>query len=338
MKILITGSAGFIGFHLMKSLIISNHIVFGVDNINDYYSSKLKKDRLKQIGFNKEIFKNKLIKSSISNKLFFIRCDLKEDKTYKVLSKYKFDIIIHLAAQAGVQFSIKNPHTYVDNNITASIKLFDFSNSIKCKKIIYASTSSVYGSNKKTPFNEKDKTSSPISTYASTKLMCENLSNVYNHLYNIKFVGLRFFTVYGPWGRPDMAIYKFIDHYFKKKPITVYEGGKMIRDFTYIDDIVNGINSTIVNFNKINKVLKNPIINLGCNNPILLNNVVNFLVKDLNLKLKIKYKKKLKGDVDSTLADISLAKKYLNFNPMTQYQQGIRNLYEWYIKYNKIKL
>ena len=227
MKILITGSAGFIGFHLTKSLISSKNTILALDNLNNYYSVKLKKDRLKQIGFNKKISKNKLLKSSISQNLYFIKCDLKNDITYKILKKFKFNIIIHLAAQAGVQYSIKNPYSYVDNNIIATIKLFDFAKTVQCKKIIYASTSSVYGSNKNTPFNESDKTASPISTYASSKLMCENLSNVYNHLYNIKFVGLRFFTVYGPWGRPDMAIYKFIDQYFKNKTITVYEKGNM---------------------------------------------------------------------------------------------------------------
>ncbi len=336
MKILVTGIAGCIGYSLVKKLSKNkNTQIFGIDNINNYYSQKLKKDRLKELGFSK-LKKNTEENSLSNNQLQFINTDLKNDFFINYLNNKKFDLIIHLAAQAGVQYSIKNPQSYISNNISATINIYELAKNINCKKIIYASSSSIYGSNSKLPFSENDTVTSPISTYATTKLFCENISRVYKHLYNIESIGLRFFTVYGPWGRPDMSIFKFIYQYFNKQKITLFDSDKMLRDFTYIDDIVNGICGVMKNYKKIIKS-KNHILNLGYGKPVQLNKIVNFLIKDLKLDLNIVNKKKLKGDVNKTHADIKLAKKLINYKPIIGYKTGIYNFLQWYVSYYKIK-
>ena len=247
MKILITGSAGFIGFHLSSKILSKGFKVIGIDNLNSYYDVKLKKDR------------NNILKK---NKNFiFKKVDIKNyNALEKIFKKYKIDIVIHLAAQAGVRYSLKNPKSYIDNNISGFFNILDISKNFKIKKFIYASTSSIYGTQKKYPLKEKFETSNPIQLYAATKKSNEVIATSYNHLYKIRTIGLRFFTVYGPWGRPDMALFKFTKNILKGKPIHVYNHGKHSRDFTYVDDIVGGIFKILTSRDK-KKV--NSIYNIG---------------------------------------------------------------------------
>ena len=250
MKILVTGAAGFIGFHTCLKLVLQGHEVFGIDNINNYYDPKLKFDRLNQLGFNHNEAKifNKEVQSHKFNLLRFSRIDLIDNNNIESLFKReKFEVVCNLAAQAGVRYSIENPKVYAESNVLGFLNILEGCRNNKVKHLVYASSSSVYGENKKVPFETTDNVDHPISLYAATKKSNELMAHSYGHLYGFKTTGLRFFTVYGPWGRPDMAYYLFAEAISNDKPIKVFNHGKMERDFTFIEDIVNGVIKIIEN-------------------------------------------------------------------------------------------
>jgi len=267
--IIVTGSAGFIGFHTAKKLLDQGNTVIGIDNINSYYSSKLKTDR------NAILLKYR--------NYHFYKIDLKHIKKLgSVFKKHKIDQICHLAAQAGVRYSITNPFIYLKSNIDGTLNLFELAKKNNIKEVVFSSSSSVYGNNKKTPFSETDFVDHPISLYAATKKAAELIAHVYHSLFGIHTIGLRFFTVYGPWGRPDMAIFKFTERLFKKKTIDVYNNGNMSRDFTYIDDIVAGIISALKKVNHFSF----EIINLGNHKPEDLTKMISLLEKHIGQSVK----------------------------------------------------
>lgn len=311
MNILVTGGAGFIGFHVARALLERGDKVVIIDNFNDYYDPKLKHARIAQI---------KKYKS-----LTIIRADISNYKVMeKIFKKHGFDKICHMAAQAGVRYSLKNPLQYEKSNNLGMLTLLELARIYGIKDIVYASSSSVYGGNKKTPFSEKDRVDNPVSLYAATKKCNELYAYVYHKLYGLNCTGLRFFTVYGPWGRPDMALFKFVKNITEDKPIKVYNNGKMKRDFTYISDIVNGVLAAIDN------PYPYEIINLGNNKPIELNKFIELIEKALGKKAKKKMAPMQKGDVIETFADIEKAKKLLKFKPEVKIEEGIRKFVEWY--------
>ncbi len=317
MNILITGAAGFIGFHTCLSLLKKNK-VYGLDNLNDYYDVNLKKSRLK------------LLKSSSNFK--FIKTDIQNKKLYNRFRKINLDLIINLAAQAGVRHSLKDPYSYIDSNVQGQINMLEFAKKLGVKKFIYASSSSVYGGNKEMPFSIKHRVDKPVSLYAASKKSSELLAECYSHLFKINCVGLRFFTVYGPWGRPDMATFIFTKKILEKKKIDIFNHGKMQRDFTYIDDIVNGINGAI----KLKGNFEHKIYNLGNSHPEHLDHFISLIEENLKIKAKKNFLPMQPGDVKKTSADIKESKKDLNFNPKTTIIEGIPKFIEWYKTYYKI--
>ena len=316
MKTLITGATGFIGFHLTEKLLKNGHEIFGIDNLNNYYDIKLKKNRL-SILLSYENFKFEKI--DISDK----------DNLENIFRIYHPHRVINLAAQAGVSYSISNPYSYLDSNLSGFINIVESCRNNNVKSLIYASSSSIYGSNSKIPFAESDRSNKPIALYGATKRANELIAYAYSHLYGIKTTGLRFFTVYGPWYRPDMAMYIFTKRIIEKKTITVYNNGKIKRDFTYIDDIVNGTVSAI------EKNYECEIFNLGNNKSEHLMNVIKLIEKQLNIKAKINFKPMREGDMLETFADITKPKKMLNYNPKTNLEDGLPRLVDWYKEYYK---
>ncbi|MDD4381954.1 MAG: SDR family NAD(P)-dependent oxidoreductase [Candidatus Dojkabacteria bacterium] len=319
MKILITGTAGFIGFSLAKVLLNDGWEVVGIDNFNDYYDVKLKEDRNKILEENKNF---KLYRLDISN--------LEELK--KVFKENKFDKVCHLAAQAGVRYSIDNPYVYADANLVGFVNMINLVKDAGIKQFVYASSSSVYGDTSKVPFNEKEDVSKPISLYATTKKANELIAYTYHHLFGLKTIGLRFFTVYGPWGRPDMAIFKFAQQMSKGEEIPVYNYGKdMKRDFTYIDDIVDGI------IKAIDCDYDNEVFNLGKGDPDELGEMINIIEKHMGMKAKKDLLPMQKGDVLITYSDTYKAKKMLGYNPKITLNEGIEKFVEWFKQYYNIK-
>jgi UDP-glucuronate 4-epimerase len=319
MKILITGVAGFIGYHLANKLLKTSNKIYGIDHLNNYYSSKLKKDRLKELKKNK----NKLTfyKKDISNKKFV-------DKIFKL---EKFDVIINLAAQAGVRYSITNPDSYIKRNIIGFYNILEASRMNNIKHLIYASTSSVYGDNKQFPLTEKLFTNKPLTLYAATKLSNELMAHAYSYLFKIKTTGLRFFTVYGPWGRPDMALFLFTKNIIANKPINVFNNGNHIRDFTYVEDIAEGIKKIVLSKKKTKE--KYNIFNIGNDKPIHLIEYINQIEKCLDKKAKKINLPLQQGDIVKTHASIKKIKKYYNFKPVTNVEKGISNFINWYKSY-----
>jgi len=318
MKILVTGGAGFIGFHLAKKLSEKDEIVI-VDNLSDYYDIKLKEARLEQI----------------KDKVEFHKIDISDFSSLKkIFEKYEFDLICHIAAQAGVRYSLINPWAYEKSNILGTLNIFELAKKFNIKKVIYASSSSIYGGNKKVPFSEEDKVDKPISLYAATKIANELMAHTYHHLYKIDMVGLRYFTVYGPFGRPDMAMFKFTKNIFEDKPIEVYNFGNMKRDFTYIDDIVGGTIKAI-NFCLNNEDICE-IINLGNSKPIELNYFIELLEKEIGKEAKKNLLPMQPGDVLETYADITKAKKILGWEPNINIEKGIKKFISWYKEYYRI--
>ena len=332
-KIFITGSSGFIGFHVAKKYLDKGFKVRGFDSMNNYYDVNLKKSRLnilkkyKNFSFTKGNLENQRI---LNNSI----------------KKFKPAIIIHLAAQAGVRYSIDNPDTYLNSNIYGTFNIIKVANQIKVKHLIIGSSSSVYGANKKIPFKEIDKTDHQVSFYAATKKSTESLAHSYSSLWNLPVSILRFFTVYGPWGRPDMAYFKFTKNILNGKKIDIYNKGKMYRDYTYIDDIVDGIFKLTNKVPKLNSVKKYKndslshvapirILNIGNTKKILLSDFINTLEKELKIKIKKNYMPMQKGDVLSTLSDSSLLKKITRYNPRTNYKTGIKKFLKWYLDYYK---
>lgn len=332
MKILITGAAGFIGFHLAKRLVEEGHDVIGLDNINSYYSIELKYARLKELGIH-EVSDKELVSSQTYNAKFqFIKLDLEDRNNLpKLFQSNQFDVVCNLAAQAGVRYSIENPNSYIDSNIVGFANLLECIRTFGVKKMVYASSSSVYGLNKKIPFETSDRVDTPISLYAATKKANELMAYTYSHLYNIQTIGLRFFTVYGPWGRPDMAMFLFTDAILNDRPIKVFNNGDLSRDFTYVDDIVDGIIRTI---------LKSPqrqsqysIYNIGNGSPV---NLLDFITEIEKATEKKAIKQMLpmqQGDVEKTWADINEFQNNFGYKSNTDIVKGTKNFIDWYKNY-----
>ena len=330
-KIYITGAAGFIGFHAAKKFLDKGIKVHGFDSMNNYYDVRLKKTRLnilkkyKNFSFTKGLLENKKLLD-------------------KSVLKFKPRIIIHLAAQAGVRYSIDNPDVYLDTNISGTFNIIKIANKVKVKHLIIGSSSSVYGANKKIPFQELDKTDHQISFYAATKKSTESLAHSYSSLWKLPITMLRFFTVYGPYGRPDMAYFKFTKNILKGKKIDIYNKGKMYRDYTYIDDITDGIYKLLNKAPSLNskKKFKNDslssvapfrVLNIGNTKKVYLLDFINTLEKELGKKIKKNYMPMQKGDVHSTLSDSSLLKRITGYNPKTNYKIGIKKFIKWYLNY-----
>ena len=330
MKVLITGVAGFIGFHLANNLLLKNYEVYGVDNINDYYDPNLKLHRLE------------ILKSNVNYKNFiFERLGIENRLNVENLfNKNNFDIVVNLAAQAGVRYSITNPHAYIESNLVGFINILEGCRSSNVKHLIYASSSSVYGMNIKQPFSSNDPVDNPISLYAATKKSNELIAHTYSHLYNIPTTGLRFFTVYGPFGRPDMAYYKFTKSILNENPIDVYNNGEMQRDFTYIDDIVEGIEKVLYKIpNKSaseNSHAEAPykIYNIGNNRPTSLKNFIEAIEDACNKKAIKNFMPMQQGDVPITYADIDDLTRDTGFKPSTNIKSGIKNFVSWYKNYH----
>ena len=332
-KIFITGSSGFIGFHVAKKYLDKGFKVRGFDSMNNYYDVNLKKSRLNLL----KKYKNfSFTKGNLENQRILNNS----------IKKFKPAIIIHLAAQAGVRYSIDNPDIYLNSNIYGTFNIIKVANQIKVKHLIIGSSSSVYGANKKIPFKEIDKTDHQVSFYAATKKSTESLAHSYSSLWNLPISILRFFTVYGPWGRPDMAYFKFTKNILNGKKIDIYNKGKMYRDYTYIDDIVDGIFKLTNKVPKLNSVKKykndslshvapTRILNIGNTKKILLSDFINTLEKELKIKIKKNYMPMQKGDVLSTLSDSSLLKNITRYNPKTNYKTGIKKFLKWYLDYYK---
>jgi UDP-glucuronate 4-epimerase len=315
-KVIVTGSSGFIGMHFCKKLLDNGFDVMGIDNMNNYYSQELKKERLKIL---KSYENFRFEKVDISNF---------QDLNRLFLS-FKPKKVINLAAQAGVRYSIENPHAYIDSNINGFMNILECCRHNNVSGLIYASSSSVYGGNKKFPFSVKDRVDNPISIYAASKKANELMANTYSHLYGLKTTGLRFFTVYGPWGRPDMAMYIFTKKIINGDLIPLFNQGEMKRDFTYIDDIIDGI------FSAMEKNYQCEIFNLGNNKTEELMTLVKIIEKHLVKKAKINYCEMQAGDVTKTVADISYSKQKLGYKPNKTIEEGVPLFIDWYLKYKK---
>ena len=336
MKILVTGAAGFIGFHTCLKLVSQGHEVYGIDNINDYYDPKLKFDRLHELGFSEtesKHFKNE-IQSAKFNSLRFSRIDLVDHESIDNLFKQEqFEVVCNLAAQAGVRYSLKNPLSYIESNILGFLNILEGCRNHKVKHLVYASSSSVYGENKKTPFETTDNVDYPISLYAATKKSNELMAYSYGHLYDFKTTGLRFFTVYGPWGRPDMAYFLFADAISKDKPIKLFNNGKMHRDFTYIDDIVNGMIKIIEK--NIDSRGHYKLYNIGNNKTESLHDFITIIEEAIGKKAIKEMHPMQQGDVPITFANIDELIKDYKYSPSTNIKVGIQNFINWFLKNKK---
>ena len=340
-KILVTGAAGFIGYHLSRKLLEKGYEVVGFDNLNSYYDISLKDSRLREL--NKISLENKFIWN-------FIRGNLEDENILNELfRKFEPKILVHLGAQAGVRYSITNPKEYINSNIIGFQNILECSRRFNIENLIYASSSSVYGGNLKSPFSENDNVNHPVSLYAASKKANELFAHTYSHLYKIPSTALRFFTVYGPWGRPDMAPMIFTKAILQNKPIRIFNNGDMQRDFTYIDDVIEAIlrliNKPAVSDTNFNKKLPDPssswsphrIFNIGNSNPVSLMRFINIIENELQKEAIKVFEPMQKGDVKSTYADTSKLKEWINYKPSTSLEKGIKNFISWYKSYYKLK-
>ena len=318
MNIILTGAAGFIGFHTTLALLKKKINVYGIDDLNPYYDVRLKKDRL-------------AILKKYEN-FHFLKKKIEDKRIHSFFKKKDIDVIINLAAQAGVRHSLKNPYVYVESNVLGQVNMLELAKNVEAKKFIYASSSSVYGGNKKMPFSVSQRVDNPISLYAATKKSSELVAECYSHLFDIKCIGLRFFTVYGPWGRPDMATFIFTKNILEGKTIQIFNYGKMERDFTYIDDIVQGILGALKK-----NISNHKVYNLGNSNPEVLLEFVELIEKTLNKKAQKKLLPIQPGDVSKTFADITESKKDLKFSPKTKISEGIPKFISWYKDYYRVR-
>ncbi|WP_245354819.1 NAD-dependent epimerase [Staphylococcus sp. GDY8P41P] len=334
MKILITGTAGFIGSHLSKKLISQGHQVVGIDNINDYYDVTIKEDRLKSIG---------------TENFTFYKINLEDDVSMdNIFKNEKPHVVVNLAAQAGVRYSLENPRAYIDSNIVGFTNILECSRHHKVEHLIYASSSSVYGANTSKPFSTSDNIDHPLSLYAATKKSNELMAHTYSHLYNLPTTGLRFFTVYGPWGRPDMALFKFTKAIVNDEAIDVYNHGKMMRDFTYVDDIVEAISRLVQkpaqpnpewtgdNPDPSSSYAPYKIYNIGNNSPVRLMEFVEAIENKLGKVAKKDYMDLQPGDVPETYANVDDLFNNIDFKPETTIQDGVNKFVDWYLDYYKV--
>lgn len=333
-KILVTGAAGFIGFHLSKRLLQRGDEVLGLDNLNDYYDVSLKLDRLKQIKFERNFRP--------------VRMDLADrEAVSRLFSEEKFDMVVNLAAQAGVRYSLKNPYAYIDSNISGFLNILEGCRHAQVKHLVFASSSSVYGANTRMPFSVHDNVDHPVSLYAATKKADELMAHTYSSLYNLPCTGLRFFTVYGPWGRPDMAYFLFVKAILEGRPIDVFNYGKMRRDFTYIDDVVEGVLRVIDRVPRPNpdwsgdkpdpstSYAPYKLYNIGNNNPVELMHFIEVIEDRLGKKAEKKLLQIQAGDVPTTYADVDDLIRDTGFKPSTPIEEGIRKFVDWYKEYYK---
>ena len=336
--ILVTGSAGFIGYHLCKRLLDSGNNVIGIDNVNDYYDVNLKEKRL-------EILTKVPLKN---NKWEFFRTDLtNKDSLLKIFDNYSPKIVVNLAAQAGVRYSIENPSAYINSNIVGFSNILDLCRETKVENLLYASSSSVYGGNTKVPFSEIDPVNHPVSLYAATKRSNELMAHAYSHLYGLSCTGLRFFTVYGPWGRPDMAPMIFANAIINKKPLKIFNHGDMSRSFTFIDDVTEILMKFLdkpavadKSFNPINPNASTSwsphrIFNIGSNKSIEITKFINYIEKELGLKAIKEFENMQKGDVVNTLSDNRILEEWIGTYPKTSLKIGIKKFINWYLEYYK---
>jgi UDP-glucuronate 4-epimerase len=356
--VLVTGIAGFIGFHFAKKLLTKGYPIIGIDNLDDYYDVNLKTNRLKQLGFSRDQVDTILnpnpdtgsIQLKTPQRLAFYRVNLKEKDAVKRIFEAEQPVyVVHLAAQAGVRYSIQNPYAYIDSNIISFINILENCRHHPVKHLVFSSSSSVYGANENMPFSVHHNVDHPISLYAATKKSNELMAHTYAHLYQIPTTGLRFFTVYGPWGRPDMAYFNFTERIINRIPIEVYNYGKMKRDFTYIDDIVEGVHRVMLKIPGNNPGWdgKNPdpassrapyrIFNMGNHQPVDLLYFIELIEKNLGIKAEKKLLPLQKGDVKETYADIAELQRYIGFKPVTSIEAGIKHFIDWYLDYYGIK-
>lgn len=333
MKVLVTGAAGFIGYSITKHLVDQGHQVVGIDNLNNYYSIDLKKARLKNLGV--DVSANTADYQGL-NGLKYYMLDIKDEASIdNLFSKYNFEKVIHLSAQAGVRYSLENPRTYVENNVTGFFNIIDACKKHKVEHLLYASSSSVYGMNKEIPFSVDHNVDTPVSLYAATKKSNELFAYTYSHLYGLRTTGMRFFTVYGPWGRPDMAYYLFVDAILKNKTIRVFNNGDLKRDFTYIDDIVSGIDNLVTSSAPyFAEDVPYEIHNLGNNTPVKLMDFIETIEESLGKKATKEYLPMQKGDVYETYANIDSMVEGYNYAPKTSIEEGIEKFVNWYKSYH----
>lgn len=350
MKILVTGSAGFIGFHLVEHLLKEGHEIVGIDSVNDYYDPALKYGRLSESGIAKfEVFYNQQVNSRLNSNYKFIQLLLEDEGALMALfEKEHFDTVINLGAQAGVRYSLENAHAYIRSNISGFLNILECSRRFSIKHLVYASSSSVYGLNNDDIFSTSDNVDHPVSLYAASKRSNELMAHVYSHLYNLPVTGLRFFTVYGPWGRPDMAPMLFTKAILEGKPISVFNNGEMSRDFTYIDDIVEGISRVMKKPAQPNKqeFNDNPlpsnssapfaIYNIGNNSPVKLMDFITVLENELGLEATKDFKPMQMGDVVSTYADVTPLISDMGYKPSTSLETGIKHFVKWYKDFYKV--
>jgi len=345
-KVLVTGAAGFIGHHLSKLLVKNNYQVVGIDNINDYYDQNLKLARLEDMDIDtSKIAYNIPLEGNIK----FIKLDLQDkENVHKLFESEKFDYVVNLAAQAGVRYSLENPQSYIDNNITGFLNILEGCRNYPVKHLVYASSSSVYGLSEEIPFSTSSHTDHPLAMYAASKKANEMMAHSYSHLFNIPSTGLRFFTVYGPWGRPDMALHIFTKAIVEDKEFEVFNHGDMSRDFTYVDDIVESVKRLIPKPPKPNNPQFNPkkpkpsissapyqLFNIGNNSPVALMDYVHAVEKALGKKGKIVFKPMQPGDVSATYANVESLYDYIDFKPSTNIEDGIKVFVDKYLDLNK---
>jgi UDP-glucuronate 4-epimerase len=349
-KILITGTAGFIGYHLTIRLAEAGYNVVGLDNINDYYDVELKYGRLAELGIFKEfIIENESIQSSRFSNLKFCKSDLKDKQNLdKLFAEENFTEVINLAAQAGVRFSIENPTVYIESNVHGFLNILEACRHHPVSHLVYASSSSVYGLNDKLPFSTQDNVDHPISIYAATKKSNELMAHVYSHLFALPTTGLRFFTVYGPWGRPDMAPFLFTKSIIEGNPVKVFNNGDMMRDFTYIDDIIDGILGVLFKVPEATKNFngKNPepskskarykLFNIGNNTPVNLLDFIKIIEEYAGKKADMVKLPMQPGDVYATFADIAVMTDYSGFIPKTDIKSGMKKFIDWYKEFYSV--
>lgn len=328
LKVLVTGAAGFIGSHLCEALLKSGHDVIGIDNLSDFYSPRIKQKNLDEVGATAK---------QAGKKFIFHKADLRDDNALKrIFESHVFDVVVHLAAMAGVRPSMERPAEYADVNVLGTTKLLQIMQVSGIKNMVFASSSSVYGNSEKLPFSEKDFVDNPISPYAATKKAAELMCHVYHSAHGMSIACLRFFTVYGPRQRPDLAIHKFTELLFAGKALPIYGDGSKSRDFTYIDDTIDGVLKAI-HWTLNQSTAQYEIFNLGESQTISVNDMIAALERATSLQAKRDHHPDMPGDVQKTFADISKAKKILGYKPNTSLEQGIKNFVAWYKALHKIK-